>query len=108
MSKPMTKPTHLDITDPHDFASRVVLRMGKAQGRRMLKEASHEGSGAQGRTVGVLYEHHISIFEGVKSSELAAFMDWAAALWSARFEAEAKTIKACWFDGLMVRLDDTY
>jgi hypothetical protein len=102
--------TNTNTADPNDFASRVVLRMGTAQGRRILKEASHEGSTAQqGRTVGVLYDHRITVFEGIKSSELDAFRAWAAALWSARFEADADSIKgACWWDGLMVRLDNTY
>tara|TARA_R110000787_G_scaffold34557_3_gene89380 strand:+ start:335 stop:649 length:315 start_codon:yes stop_codon:yes gene_type:complete len=100
----------IDITDPNDFRSRVFLRMGKEEGRRMLRAESFKGSTArQGRTVGVLYDNHITVFKGVKSWEVAGFTAWAEALWSARFEADADSIKRdCWFDGLMVRLDNTY
>jgi len=105
----MTKPTYIEPLDPNNFSSRVVLRTGTGYGRKLLMETLSEGYTAQqGRAVAVLYDHHITLFEGIKSSELHAFREWAVALWSAHHEADAERINASWWwDGVMVRLDYT-
>lgn len=106
----MTKTLNMSTPDLNNFASRAVLRMSATEGRRRLKEARQRGSTArQGRTVGVLHDSSITIFEGIKAHEINAFMAWAVDLWSGRFEADADSIKGDYYwDGLMVRLDNTY